>query len=131
MEVRTNDDDDDDKWRWWWRISSLITIDDDDDDAKRHWNSDDIYMMIWALPLIMPPLALHPFVTAFHVLTIDTAISIKAFIRSCIIWLHQGTTSGRDGYFTYLFQSHTFYLEFAYFAIGLIFSKDLLTPKQK
>ena len=40
-------------------MTSLIMIDDDDndDDAKRHWKSDDAWMTVWLLPLMMLPLA--------------------------------------------------------------------------
>ena len=33
-----------------------VVIDNDDNEAKRHWNSDDVQMMIWPLPLMTPPL---------------------------------------------------------------------------
>ena len=36
-----------------------IVIDKDDGDAKRHWNTDNFQMMIWALSLITPPLGGH------------------------------------------------------------------------
>ena len=33
-----------------------VVIDNDDDEVKRHWNSDDVQMTIWPLPLLTPPL---------------------------------------------------------------------------
>ena len=89
-----NDDDDDDKWRWQWRILSLITIDDDDDDTKRHWNSDDVQMMIWELSLITPPLGvdcsttLDPKTTIiFHVAPNKVIKNwLTLYIQSEFIW---------------------------------------------
>ena len=58
--------------------------DDNDDDTKRHWNSDDFQMTIWALALITPPfgarMCARPWDFVLH--SIGWTITIINFILS-------------------------------------------------